>query len=112
MPSDKPLWPEFGKKTHCCRLRRPSCGKWNAEWQQTPTASEAAIIKREWWQDWEKEKIPSLDYIIQAYDTAFSRRETADYSAITTWGIFKPEEGGADHAILLDAAGDGGIFLN
>jgi phage terminase large subunit-like protein len=52
---------------------------------------------------WEKEDVPRLDYIIQAYDTAFSKKESADYSAITTWGIFKPEIDGADHIILLDA---------
>ena len=51
----------------------------------------------------EKEKIPPLSYIMQSYDTAFSKKESADYSAITTWGVFKPEEGGPDHIILLDA---------
>jgi len=40
---------------------------------------------------------------MQSYDTAFSKKETADYSAITTWGVFQPEEGGADHLILMDA---------
>ena len=104
MPSDNPLWPEFWEKDALLSIKASlPVGKWNAQWQQTPTASEAAIIKRDWWQDWDKEKIPQLDYIIQAYDTAFSKKQTADYSAITTWGIFKPEEGGADHAILLDA---------
>ena len=32
--------------------------------------------------------IPPLQHIIQSYDTAFSKKETADYSAITTWGVF------------------------
>ena len=104
MPSDKPLWPEFWEKDALLGIKASlPVAKWNAQWQQQPTSSESAIIKREWWKDWEKEKTPQLDYIIQAYDTAFSKKETADYSAITTWGIFKPEEGGADHAILMDA---------
>jgi predicted phage terminase large subunit-like protein len=77
--------------------------KWNAQWQQQPTSSESAIIKREWWQQWDKPKIPPLKYILQAYDTAFSKKQTADYSAITTWGVFQPEEGGPDHVILMDA---------
>jgi phage terminase large subunit-like protein len=34
--------------------------------------------------------IPDLDYIIQSYDTAYSKKETADYSAVTTWGVFQP----------------------
>ena len=33
----------------------------------------------------------------------FRKKETADYSAITTWGVFFPEEGGAPNLILLDA---------
>ena len=78
-------------------------GKWNAQWQQNPTSSESAIVKREWWRDWEPEKIPTVKYILQAYDTAFSKKQTADYSAITTWGIFTPEDGGPDNIILMDA---------
>ena len=104
MPSDKPLWPEFWDKDTLLSIKASlPVGKWNAQWQQQPTASESAIIKREWWQDWDKEKIPRLDYVLQAYDTAFSKKETADYSAITTWGVFKPEDGGPDHIILMDA---------
>jgi predicted phage terminase large subunit-like protein len=36
-------------------------------------------------------------------DTAFTKRERSDYSAITTWGVFFPEEGGPPNLILLDA---------
>ena len=77
--------------------------KWNAQWQQNPTATEGAIVKKEWWMIWEKEEIPPVKYIIQSYDTAFSKKETADYSAITTWGVFTNEETGADNVILMDA---------
>ena len=104
LPSDKPLWPEFWDKDALLGIKASlPVGKWNAQWQQNPTASESAIIKRDWWQDWEEEKIPPVKYILQAYDTAFSKKETADYSAITTWGVFTPEEGGPDHIILMDA---------
>jgi predicted phage terminase large subunit-like protein len=104
MPSDNPLWPEFWEKDALLGIKASlPVGKWNAQWQQNPTASESAIIKREWWQEWEKEKIPPVKYILQSYDTAFSKKETADYSAITTWGVFEPEEGGPDHIILMDA---------
>ena len=77
--------------------------KWNAQWQQNPVAEEGAIIKKEWWKKWEKEKAPPVSYIMQSYDTAFSKKETADYSAITTWGVFKPDEYGPDSIILMDA---------
>ncbi len=104
LPSDKPLWPEFWDKDALLGIKASlPVGKWNAQWQQNPTASESAIIKREWWQEWEKEEIPPVKYILQSYDTAFSKKETADYSAITTWGVFTPEEGGSDHIILMDA---------
>ena len=104
MPSDKPLWPEFWNKDDLLKVKAAlPVAKWNAQWQQQPTAAEGAIVKREWWQTWEKEDVPPVKYIMQSYDTAFSKKETADYSAITTWGVFQPEEGGADHIILLDA---------
>lgn len=107
LPSDKPLWPEFWSKDALLSIKGSlPVGKWNAQWQQTPTTSESAIVKREWWQMWEKEDIPPCKYILQAYDTAFSKKESADYSAITTWGVFQPEEGGPDHIILLDAQRD------
>ena len=107
MPSGEPLWPEFWNKDALLSVKASlPVAKWSAQWQQQPSGSEAAIIRKEWWQNWEKEEIPNLRYIIQAYDTAFSKKESADFSAITTWGIFTPEEGGRDHIILLDARKD------
>ena len=100
----KPCWPEFWRLDDLTAVRAsipPS--KWNAQYQQNPTGEENAIIPREWWRRWEKERIPQLQYVIQSYDTAFSKRETSDYSAITTWGVFFPEEGGAPNLILLDS---------
>jgi predicted phage terminase large subunit-like protein len=52
---------------------------------------------------WDREKVPQLQFVIQSYDTAFSKRETSDYSAITTWGVFYPDEGGTPALILLDS---------
>ena len=104
LPSAAPLWPEFWEKDALFSINASlPVGKWNAQWQQTPTTSESAIVKREWWQPWEKEEIPPVKYILQSYDTAFSKKESADYSAITTWGIFEPEEGGPDNIVLMDA---------
>ena len=100
-----PCWPEYWGLEDLTAVRAsipPS--KWNAQYQQRPTGEENAIIKREWWKRWEKESVPQLEYVIQSYDTAFSKRETADYSAITTWGVFYPNEGGSGpNLILLDS---------
>lgn len=102
LPSDKPVWPEYWKLEELESVKASiSIAKWNAQWQQNPTAEEGAIIKREWWQPWDKPQMPGLMHVIQSYDTAFSKKETADYSAITTWGIFMPDEK-TPNIILLD----------
>ena len=104
MPSGNPCWPEYWNKQELDGVRASlSVAKWNAQWQQNPTSEEGAIIKKEWWNRWEEDEVPKLEYIIQSYDTAFSKRETADYSAITTWGVFYPKQDGPAHLILLDA---------
>ena len=104
LPSGNVLWPEFWNKDELLRVKASlSLSKWNAQWQQNPTAEEGAIIKKEWWNKWEKDTTPVVSYIMQSYDTAFSKKETADYSAITTWGIFSPVEGASDNIILMDA---------
>ena len=102
--SDEPLWPEFWKKDDLLSVKGSlSVGKWEAQWQQNPTSEQSAILKRDWWRKWEDEDLPTLQYVMQSYDTAFSKRESADYSAITTWGVFYPEEGGPASIILVDA---------
>ena len=98
------LWPEFWKKEELESVKASiPVSKWNAQYQQNPTSEEGAIIKRDWWQLWEHDEPPNCHYVIQSYDTAFSKKETADYSAITTWGVFQPTEGGGDAIVLLDA---------
>ena len=104
MPSGKACWPQYWptKDLEAVKASIP-VAKWNAQYQQNPTGDETAILKREWWKVWEKEKVPALEYVIQSYDTAFSKKETADFSAITTWGVFSPDEGGTPNLILLDS---------
>ena len=103
----KAVWPEYWKLEELESVKATlPVGKWNAQWMQEPTSEEGALIKREWWKKWDKEFLPDVTYVIQSYDTAFLKKETADYSAITTWGIFYPEEGGKPNIILLDAIKD------
>ena len=47
--------------------------------------------------------MPKLEHVIQSYDTAFMKKETADYSAITTWGVFRENEDKPASLILVDA---------
>jgi len=98
------LWPEFWKKEELESVKASiPVSKWNAQYQQNPTSEEGAIVKREWWNIWEDDSPPPCSYVIQSYDTAFSKKQSADYSAITTWGIFSPAEDKGDAIILLNA---------
>ena len=102
--TDNVLWPEYWKREELEGVRSSiPVSKWNAQYLQNPTAEEGAIIKREWWNIWENDDPPHVSYIIQSYDTAYSKSERADFSAITTWGIFNPVEGESEAIILLDA---------
>ena len=105
MPSGKPLWPEFWSAKELEDLREelpPS--KWNAQYQQAPTGEEGAIVKREWWKVWEKDDPPTCQFIIQSWDTAFTKNERSDYSACTTWGVFHLNEDERNvNIIMLDA---------
>jgi len=105
LPSDKPLWPEFWSYEELDALRTElPLPKWQAQYQQQPTSEQGAIIKREWWQEWEGENPPSCEFVIQSWDTAFTKNERSDYSACTTWGVFYRNENAEDaHVILLDA---------
>ena len=105
LPSGNPLWPEFWsfKELSALREELPPI-KWNAQYQQAPTGEEGALIKREWWKMWEKDDPPRCEYIIQSWDTAFTKNTRSDYSACTTWGVFHLNENPEDiHIILLDA---------
>jgi predicted phage terminase large subunit-like protein len=111
LPSGNPLWPEFWSLNELNALREelPN-SKWMAQYQQNPTSEMSAIIKREWWQEWEHEDPPFCDFILQAWDTAFEKTNRSDYSACTTWGVFyreNPDTGQTDaHIIMLNAYRD------
>jgi predicted phage terminase large subunit-like protein len=104
LPSNKPIWPEYWDiETLQTTKASLTEQKWQAQWQQKPTSEEGSIIKREWWKVWDEKEVPDLIHVIQSYDTAFSRKETADYSAITTWGVFSHPRKNSPQIILLDA---------
>ena len=100
--SGKALWPEYWKLEELEGVKASiPVSKWEAQWMQNPTSEEGAILKREWWKKWTKKEVPEMHFVIQSYDTAFSKKETADFSAITTWCVFQPEEGSSRPALLL-----------
>lgn len=105
LPSGNPLWPEFWSLDELLSLKQELPPyKWNAQYQQTPTGEEGALVKREWWQRWDRERPPPCQFIIQSWDTAFTKNQRSDYSACTTWGVFHKNEDENDvNIILLDA---------
>src|SRR6056300_1616617 len=100
----KPLWPEFFDLEALLRTKASMpVFQWNAQYQQEPTAEEAALIKREWWQEWELEDPPNCEYIIMSLDAAAEKHNRADFTALTTWGVFFNENEDAYHIILLNS---------
>jgi len=69
---------------------------------------EMGIFKRSWFKVWPKTKpYPICELIVQSWDTAFSEKQTADFTVCTTWGLFPSTEGTTGYgAILWDAWAD------
>jgi predicted phage terminase large subunit-like protein len=105
LPSGNSLWPEFWPVNELLALKEELPPyKWNAQYQQKPTGEEGALVKRDWWQLWEGERAPACEFIIQSWDTAYTKNQRSDYSACTTWGVFHKDEDESDvNIILLDA---------
>jgi predicted phage terminase large subunit-like protein len=100
----KPLWPEFFNLDALLRTKASMpTFQWNAQYQQEPTAEEASIVKREWWQMWGEDDPPPCEYIIMSLDAAAEKHNRADYTALTTWGVFLNEETEAYNIILLNS---------
>jgi predicted phage terminase large subunit-like protein len=107
LPSGKPLWPEYWSLEELQKTKATIHPRfWAAQYQQEPTSSESAIIKKDWWRIWEKNDPPECEFVIQSWDTAFTVNTRSDYSACTTWGVFYKEDGKgrmAPNVILLDS---------
>jgi predicted phage terminase large subunit-like protein len=103
-PTEVALWPE---QYTLEALRRIKAGmplfQWNAQFQQNPTGEEAAIVKRDWWQIWKGERPPQCEYIIMSLDAAAETNNRADFTALTTWGVFLNEQTEAYNIILLNS---------
>jgi len=103
-PIKKPLWPEFFDLAALERTKASMPAfQWNAQYQQQPTAEEASIIKREWWGIWPHDNPPPVEYVIMSLDAAAEKHNRADFTALTTWGVYFNEDENAHHLILLDS---------
>ncbi len=98
------LWPEFWDVEELLAKKAAlDIRYWNAQYMQKPTSEEGALIKREWWQIWDKETPPDCEFTIMSLDAAQEATNRADYNALTTWGVFFNEETQNFCIILLNA---------
>ena len=107
-PQEKSLWPEQWP-LESLKATKASIDPryWNAQYMQQPTMDNSALISRKSWRIWIPEDPPKCEYILQSWDTAFETKNTSDYSACTTWGVwYNEEEGNSPQLILLDAFKD------
>ena len=79
------------------------------QFQQTPEPRGGGVIKREWWQLWEKDEFPPCEYIIASLDTAYTTKAENDYSAMSVWGIFS---GGDQKAVATKVISKDGEVIS
>ena len=102
--NDKPLWGEFWSLEELLGKKAGMDPRyWQAQYMQNPVSEEGALIKREWWQIWEKDDPPVCEFTIMSLDAAQEANTRADYNALTTWGVFFNEETNNYAIILLNS---------
>lgn len=97
------LWPErFGEKE--VKALESALGPYMAagRLQQSPSPKGGGIIKRDWWQLWDKDtaalyglewsgarkEFPECELVVASLDTSYGMKEENDFNALTVWGIF------------------------
>lgn len=84
------LFPEIGKdnewleKTKKVYIGESGSRAWNALYQGRPVSIEGNMIKREWWQYYDK--LPKIATKILSVDATFKDGEKSDYVVIQVWG--------------------------
>jgi predicted phage terminase large subunit-like protein len=102
--NEKPLWPEFWELDELLAKKASMDVRyWQAQYMQQPTSEEGALLKREWWQVWDKENPPPCEHIIMSLDAAQEKSNRSDFNALTTWGVFFNEEAKNYNIILLNS---------
>lgn len=77
----------------------------NGQYQQAPTPRGGGIVKCKWWKIYpEYQEVmdddgkpvmpleyPTMDFIIASLDSAYTKKEENDYSALTVWGLWRKD---------------------
>jgi len=99
-------WPERFSREEVDRLKR-NLGPMaqSGQYQQFPTPAGGGIIQSSWWQLWEGDVFPPVEFIVASLDGAFTSKEENDPSALTVWGVWTVTEGGLKRkrVILMSA---------
>jgi predicted phage terminase large subunit-like protein len=83
------LWPSrFGEDEVKLLERQLGPFATAGQLQQRPEPAGGGIIKRDWWQLWEKDSFPPMDFVLASLDTAYTTKQENDFSALTVWGVF------------------------
>lgn len=82
------LWPERFGVPEVEALERSLVTRAAGQLEQAPVTPGGGIIKRAWWQLWEADAFPPMDYILASVDTAYTEKTINDPSAMTVWGVF------------------------
>ena len=61
------------------------------QFQQLPKPRGGGIIQDRWWQLWNEDAFPPLDYVVASLDTAYTNKSQNDPSAMTVWGVFSQD---------------------
>jgi predicted phage terminase large subunit-like protein len=105
--TEKALWPEWMPMETLLKTKASMPPfQWSSQFQQQPTAEEAAIVKREWWNLWKLEDPPKCEFKIMSLDAAAEKNNRADFTAITVWGVFFHEPENNYQIILLHSIKD------
>lgn len=110
-------WPEWKPLEELQQFRDdPTTPRqtWYALYMQQPVPAEGALLKEGYFRLWQNRApdgnlvLPTCDAVLMSADTAFSKKEKADFSVLQVWGVFnnvetdsRGMENAVPHAILL-----------
>lgn len=86
------MWPERIDERSLKALKR-KLGPFGSsgQLQQAPSPKGGGILKEEWFNPWTEIFFPSLEFVICSCDTAYTEKQTADYSACVVLGIYRDQ---------------------
>lgn len=89
----EPLWPARFDDEALKGLEK-SLGPYAAagQLQQAPSPRGGGIIKSEWWQLWDEEQFPLMEYIVASLDPAYTEKQENDYSGFSVFGVWRNKE--------------------